>query len=142
MPSKEDSIVNLPGFSVVEAVQWNPCWLRVRFEGHMDTVQKVDVFVPSDEPYAGEQMSRRRKITLEPVSTASFFVSAPEDTVLAKLLWFRKGGRVSDRQWRDILGVLKVQSTHLDRTYLDLWAARLTVGDLLKEALVDAGLSL
>ena len=50
------------------------------------------------------------------------------------------GGEVSDRQWNDILGVLKVQGTDLDMTYLQKWAANLDVTDLLERALGDAGL--
>ena len=41
------------------------------------------------------------------------------------------GGEVADRQWNDILGVLKVQGTSLDMDYLQRWAAVLDVIDLL-----------
>ena len=51
------------------------------------------------------------------------------------------GGEVSDRQWNDILGVLKVQGTNLDMAYLQRWAVALKVSDLLERALVDAGLA-
>ena len=50
------------------------------------------------------------------------------------------GGGVSDRQWNDILGVLKVQGTNLDMAYLQRWASALDVAELLQRALVDAGL--
>jgi hypothetical protein len=68
------------------------------------------------------------------------YFASPEDTVLAKLDWFRKGGGTSDRQWRDLLGVLKVQAVALDRTYLNHWARELGVNDLLSRALEEAGL--
>jgi hypothetical protein len=55
------------------------------------------------------------------------FVTTAEDTILAKLDWFRKGGEISDRQWRDVPGVMKVQADALDRAYLREWAARLNV---------------
>lgn len=60
-----------------------------------------------------------------------FPVSSPEDTILAKLVWFRKGGEISDRQWHHMLGIVSVQATRLDRDYLNLWAADLGVSDLL-----------
>jgi len=66
-----------------------------------------------------------------------FLVASPEDTVLAKLEWFRLGGETSERQWWDIVGVLKV-TEDADRTYLSRWAASLGVADLLERALADA----
>jgi hypothetical protein len=67
-------------------------------------------------------------------------VATVEDCVLAKLEWFRKGGEVSDRQWRDVLGMLKVQPT-LDVSYLKRWARDLGVEDLLNRALQQSGLA-
>jgi len=57
-------------------------------------------------------------------------VLSAEDVVLAKPDWFRLGGEVSDRQWRDILGVLKTQQSALDIDYLRQWAQTLDVADL------------
>jgi hypothetical protein len=56
--------------------------------------------------------------------------SSPEDTVLHKLRWYRMGNEVSERQWNDILGILKVQKDTLDQGYLDRWAGALGVVDL------------
>jgi hypothetical protein len=47
------------------------------------------------------------------------------------------GGETSERQWWDIVGVLKV-GDDADRAYLRHWSAALGVGDLLERALVDA----
>jgi hypothetical protein len=64
-------------------------------------------------------------------------VKAPEDTILRKMLWFREGGEVSDRQWRDILGVLRAQQGSLDLAYLRDWAVRLALTDLLDRATAE-----
>ena len=42
--------------------------------------------------------------------------------------------RLPDRQWGDVLGVLKVQSGSLDREYLEHWARLLNISDLLGRA--------
>jgi hypothetical protein len=68
----------------------------------------------------------------------SAYVASAEDTILAKLEWYRKGDEVSDRQWRDIQGVLKAQSDRLDLAYLRRWALQLNVDDLLERALAEA----
>lgn len=62
-----------------------------------------------------------------------------EDMVIAKLDCFRKGGGESDRQWRDILGVLKVQAGRLDHEYLQHWARELDLTELLLRAKSEAG---
>jgi len=67
----------------------------------------------------------------------SLFTSLPP-RILAKLDWYRQGGEQSDRQWRDVLGVLRVQSNALDRGYLEDWAKQLGLSELLNRATKDA----
>ncbi|HET7292328.1 MAG TPA: hypothetical protein VFM88_07880, partial [Vicinamibacteria bacterium] len=54
--------------------------------------------------------------------------------LLAKLEWFRLGGESSERQWTDILGLLRANGERLDRPYLERWAEALGVADLLERA--------
>jgi len=68
----------------------------------------------------------------------SVYIVSPEDIILAKLEWYRLGGEVSDRQWRDVLGVLKTRAGELDLDYLRKWAGELKVNDLLERALDEA----
>ena len=100
---------------------------------------KVDVFIPLPRPFLRSQISRaqRQMFSLESEVSAKF--ASPEDTVLSKLEWYRMGGEVSDRQWRDILGVLKTRAGELDIDYLLKWADELKVSDLLKRILNEAG---
>ena len=62
------------------------------------------------------------------------FASA-EDTLLHKLVWYERGHRVSDRQWGDVIGLIRVQAENLDVEYLRHWAAPLGVAELLGFAL-------
>lgn len=59
--------------------------------------------------------------------------------MLRKLLWYRLGGEVSEKQWRDVVEVLKVGGPQLSLAYLDSWGARLTLTELLARARRDAG---
>ncbi len=105
---------------------------------HLETMTKVDVFVRWHDPFAQSQFTRRKAKTIGESPPLQLYFASAEDTVLAKLEWFRKGGEVSDRQWRDLLGVLKVQGQALDRAYLQEWAGRLAVSDLLERAFKEA----
>ena len=106
---------------------------------HLDTMLKVDVYIPKFRSFDQEELRRaQQEVLLE--GTRLFNVASPEGTILNKLEWYRMGGEVSDRQWNDILGVLKIQGTNLDMDYLKKWSANLNVTDLLERALVDAGL--
>ena len=106
---------------------------------HLDTMLKVDVFIPKTRLFDQEELRRVQQEVLSE-GTRPFNIASPEGTILNKLEWYRMGGEVSDRQWNDILGVLKVQGANLDLAYLRRWAADLSVTDLLERALVDAGL--
>ena len=106
---------------------------------HLDTMYKADIFVMGADRHAQEEKQRRRREPLAAGADAptAYFCSA-EDIVLQKLLWFRKGGGISERQWNDLLTVLRVQADALDKNYLARWAADLGISDLLEKACADA----
>jgi hypothetical protein len=105
---------------------------------HFKGALKFDFFPASSDAFAQSELGRKRFIVsaIPGLENIEFPIASPEDTVLSKLVWFRKGGEVSDRQWHDILGILKVQSTRLDVAYMRNWAALLAVSDLLERALL------
>ena len=98
---------------------------------HLETMIKVDIFVLGSEAIDLEEMRRRRPQT---IADTQLVVATPEDIVLQKLIWYQKGGEVSDRQWRDVAGILKVQGDRLDWEYLKRWAESLNLSELLQRA--------
>ncbi|MGH2353963.1 MAG: hypothetical protein ACRDI2_04955 [Chloroflexota bacterium] len=108
---------------------------------HLQTMVKVDVFVPRQTPFDRSALARARPLAVDVSEGArSFPFKSPEDLILRKLEWYRAGGEVSERQWNDVLGVLRVQGTALDQGYLQHWAEQLGLTDLLEQALSEAGL--
>ncbi|MEW6102346.1 MAG: hypothetical protein AB1630_00780 [bacterium] len=107
---------------------------------YLEWMFKIDIFVFDCHPYTQEQLRRRYKeiVIRNPEQTA--YISTPEDTILSKLQWYKMGGEVSDRQWSDVLGVLKVQGRRLDMKYLLCWADKLNLKHLLKKSLEEAGI--
>ncbi len=105
---------------------------------HHESMFKVDVFVPPLRPFVKEQLSRARKQAFSITPLVEALVATAEDTLLAKLEWFRMGGEASERQWRDVIGILKIQSGNLDSDYLRHWAKQLKVNDLLERALFES----
>ncbi len=101
---------------------------------HVATTVKVDLFVAGGTPLDAELL-RRRRIVMAGKPPSPVFVHTPEDILLQKLRWFRMGGEVSDRQWRDVLGIVRVQGQRLDAAYLEQGAKTLGVLDLLSRAL-------
>jgi len=95
---------------------------------------KIDFFVLGGSPFDQEEFRRRVPLEMGDDQPYSLVVKTAEDTILRKLQWFRKGGEVSDQQWKDVLGVLAVSGYRLDNPYLDRWAADLGVADLLAKA--------
>ena len=106
---------------------------------HYETMWKVDVFVLKGRAYDAEALLRARDALLDPAQPTSHLkVASAEDTVLAKLAWYRLGHEQSDRQWADILGVLSLKRSSLSEVYLRRWARELAVSDLLERALSTA----
>lgn len=99
---------------------------------HLATMFKVDVFIPKGRPFDLAQLNHAtaQLVATDPDRLA--YVASAEDTILAKLDWYRKGGEVSDRQWRDVLGIVMVQDDRLDWDYMQQQAGGLGVADLLE----------
>lgn len=93
---------------------------------------KLDLFFLRQAPYDQAEFGRRQRIVV--AEGPALWVKSPEDSILRKLLWYRAGGETSERQWRDVVMVLRVQAGRLDTAYLDHWSARLMITDLLTRA--------
>lgn len=109
----------------------------------MSAAYKVDVFLVRSDPWDQQELARRRAEKIGPAPDApTLYFCTPEDIVLHKLEWYRQGGGVSDRQWGDVVGVLKVRAAELDASYLRQWAHDLGLTDLLEHALREAAVTL
>jgi hypothetical protein len=103
---------------------------------HQATQIKVDLFVAGGTPLDAQQLARRRAVDVG--LGRVLHVHPPEDILLQKLRWYELGGRVSDRQWRDLVAIVRVQGSHLDRAYLRRNAGALGVAAVLDRLLDDA----
>jgi len=119
---------------IAEAIRRNSSFNII----HRETIFKVDIFIPRPRPFLQSQLARAQRQTFAFETEVSAKFASPEDTILSKLEWYRMGGEVSDRQWGDVLGVLKTRAGELDLDYLRKWAGELEVGDLLERALEEA----
>jgi hypothetical protein len=107
---------------------------------HMATVYKYDFFLANTK-FHFAQLDRAINVTFdfmgEPVTCR---IANAEDIILAKLEWYLRDGRTSERQLTDIANVLAVSGERLDYVYLRDWSARLGVADLLEQALNEPDL--
>ena len=102
---------------------------------HLATMFKADIFVPREDTLSDEEMRRARTETIQVGDTSrAIRFASPEDTILQKLIWYRLGGGISEQQWSDIQGVLRIQGMSLDFDYLARSAAILNIADLLERA--------
>lgn len=100
---------------------------------HQASNLKVDVFIAGGTPLDDQQLVRRQRVEVRPGQF--IYIHPPEDILLQKLRWFAKGGGVSDRQWRDILGIIRTQGERLDLAYLAANAPAIEVEVVLERAL-------
>ena len=104
---------------------------------HLSTSYKIDLFPLLPDPYSQTEFGRRvmAESDMGCEEVVKFPVCTAEDTILAKLVWYKKGGEVSERQWSDIRGIVEVQAGRLDSEYMRKWARHLSVAELLERAL-------
>jgi len=106
---------------------------------HFASAYKIDIFPVKQDAYSQAAFARRafrelRSLGPEPIECA---VATAEDTILAKLAWYRAGGETSERQWNDLRGIRMVSGAILDYEYLRKWAPFLKVDDLLEQLLAE-----
>jgi len=105
----------------------------------LGTSTKVDLFILGGTPLDEEQMGRRQRVRVATDPDRYLQVYTAEDILLQKLRWYRLGDELSDRQWRDVLGIMLAQESALDDAYLDRGATTLGVSDLLDRARNEVG---
>ena len=106
---------------------------------HNEGALKVDLFVLGSGTLDVNQMERRTSVELPTDPPALLWITSTEDQILRKLDWYRQGDNVSDRQWRDIIAILRINRTSLDNLYLDATAALVDLSGLLRQAQEEAG---
>ncbi|MEM9540763.1 MAG: hypothetical protein AAGA60_14820 [Cyanobacteria bacterium P01_E01_bin.42] len=104
---------------------------------HIATIARGDLILSGTTPFDRVQLERRQAVPME--EERILYYASPEDTILSKLQWRQQSQ--SEKQWRDVLGILKVQGELLDLDYLQEWATRLGLSADLRLVLVEAGLN-
>jgi hypothetical protein len=135
--SKSDKLFDLlkAGFYISRSAMLDALQERTSFNViYLKSAFKIDIFVQRKRNFDSQILARRRQIKLSDAHSP-FAVVSPEDIILLKLEWFRDGGQTSERQWNDVLGIIKVQAKNLDMNYLKNWAGRLGLSELLQKAL-------
>jgi hypothetical protein len=139
-PEQADSLVKALGpawYADVDEIRSSIDTRRAFNLIHLQNALKVDVF-PAGEDFHAAQLERATVVAIGP-DQVRCPVATAEDSLLAKLRWYRDGGNVSDQQWTDVLTLIRNNSV-MDLSYLQHWAARLGVTDLLEKAQADAAL--
>jgi hypothetical protein len=94
---------------------------------------QLDVYLASGRPFEVAQFQRAQVVDIPGEPGGALRVASAEDTVLAKLEWYALAP--SDRQWRDVQAIIRVQGDAIDQAYLRQWADALGLTDLLGWAL-------
>ena len=123
--------------AIAEAVRENSSFGAI----YRPVVMRMDVYVRKAEGHFAAQLERAQKHTIGADSEQFAFFCTAEDIVLQKLRWYQMSDGASDRQWRDVIGVLKHSHDRMDSEYLSRWAVDLGVASLLQRALLESGLS-
>ncbi|KAM3096356.1 hypothetical protein ACKFKG_11215 [Phormidesmis sp. 146-35] len=120
--------------SVLEAIESNRADRSFNVIDNASS-EKADIFPFQSDSFAQSKMKRRQTLDFP---EGQIYVCTPEDIILQKLKWRQTTG--STEQWKDILGVMKLQQSNLDQSYLRNWALQIKVGAALEQAFQEAGL--
>jgi len=93
---------------------------------------KVDLILRKDRPFSRSEFERRQRVDIDGMEV---WVATAEDTIVAKLEWARAGQ--SERQIRDVVGILELSGDGLDRAYIEHWIAELGLEDLWARAISE-----
>lgn len=104
---------------------------------HRRLAFKFDLF-PANSPHAKAQLDRSEAVFVSELDDTRVPIVSAEDIIIAKLEWYRAGDGVSERQWRDILGVFLAEGDRLDTVYITSWADRLGLEELYARARLEA----
>lgn len=102
---------------------------------HITSISRADLMLAGTGELEKVQLERR--VLLDVKDVGSLYFASPEDVILNKLKWGQRSQ--SEKQWRDVLGILKVNIDRLDYNYLEIWANPLGVKEVLYRALREAG---
>ena len=124
-----------PAFYVSRSAMAEALSSRCTFNAiHDETSFKIDFFIKGTAPFDDEELRRSIRQEVGDERGRAVLLKSPEDTILRKLEWFRRGGEVSERQWQDVLSILAAARGQLDENHLDRWAVELAIADLLDRA--------
>ena len=114
-PDEEDFYVSLP--AAKQAVR-----ARHQFNVlHPPSGNKVDFIVSGNDPWNRSQLTRRRRIFIQPELEG--FASSPEDVIIAKMIYYREGR--SQKHINDISKMLGRSGDQIDQQYIHHWASEL-----------------
>ena len=106
---------------------------------HLQTMFKVDIYLLKEDDFSRNEIARREKVRIDEETARELYIASAEDTLLHKLFWFQAGRGVSERQWSDAMGILRIQKNRLDKVYLKQSAGAMGVEKLLEKAYHEAG---
>lgn len=117
--------------AVQQAVQRKSCFNPI----HLPTSYKIDVFVNRGRPFDLAAMDRANDQDIVEGAGLTVPIATVEDSIVAKLEWFRMTNETSERQWDDVSKMVALHEQSLDVEQMRSMAESIGVGDLLAKLL-------